>query len=62
MKTFNRALRLLFLSLLITLALMGISITGAIFFNKKERDYDNEIIKTELVETQEDQIEERKVE
>jgi hypothetical protein len=59
MKTFKRALRLLTLGLLITLALMGVSITGAIFLHKKERDYDNEIIKTELVEGNKEVVEEK---
>ena len=62
MKTIKRALRLLVLSLLIILALMGVSITGSIFLNKKEQDYDNEIIKTEFVEAQEEVVEEKKVE
>ncbi|MEY4931528.1 MAG: hypothetical protein RI909_2252 [Bacteroidota bacterium] len=59
MKTFKRALPLLALGLLITLALMGVSITGAIFLHKKERDYDNEIIQTELVEAKDDVVEEK---
>jgi len=62
MKTFKRALRLLFLVFLIALALMGVSVTGAIFLNKKEQDYDNEIIKTELVETKKEAVEEKDVE
>lgn len=51
-------LRLAGLTLLITLALMGISVTGAIFLNKKEQDYENEIIKTEQVEEHQETIEE----
>lgn len=48
----------MFLGLLILLALMGLPITGAVFFNKKERDYENEIIKTELAEGHEEAIQE----
>ena len=62
MKTFKRALRLLFLGFLIALALMGVSVTGAIFLNKKEQDYENEIIKTELVEAKKEAVEEKDVE
>ncbi len=54
-------LRLAGLSLLILLALMGISVTGAIFLNKKEQDYENEIIKTEMAEGREDSIEEKEL-
>jgi hypothetical protein len=58
MNIYKRALRWLFLGLLILLALMGLPITGAVFFNKKERDYENEIIKTELAEGHEEAIQE----
>lgn len=63
MKSFKKALRLIGLGLLITLALMGISITGAspLFLKKNEQDYDNEI-KTELVEGHKEAIEEKDVE
>ncbi len=61
MKSFKRALRLLGLGLLLMLALMGVGITGAVFVNKKDQDYDNEI-KTELVEANEDALEEKDVE
>jgi flagellar basal body-associated protein FliL len=61
MKSFKRALRLIGLGLLIILALMGVGVTGAVFINKKEQDYDNEI-KTELAEGKEDTIEEKDVE
>jgi len=40
---------------------MGVGVTGAVFINKKEQDYDNEI-KTELAEGKEDTIEEKDVE
>jgi hypothetical protein len=62
MKTFKRALRMLLLVFLIALALMGVSITGAIFLNKKERDYENEIIKVELVETRKEAVEDKEAE
>lgn len=39
------------------LAFLGVGIAGAIFQNKKEQDYDNEI-KTELVEGQEGELKE----
>jgi hypothetical protein len=61
MKSFKRALRLFGLGLLIILAVMGVGITGAVFLNKKEQDYENEV-KTELVEGQNDALEEKDVE
>jgi hypothetical protein len=61
MRKLKRLLRLLGLGLLLILALSGIGITGAIFTNKKEQDYDHEI-KTELVEAQEEQLEEKRAE
>ena len=48
MKTFKNILRWTKLIVRIMLALSGVGI-GAIFIQKRERDYDNEI-KTELVE------------
>ena len=38
--------------------MFGVGITGAVFSNKKEQDYDNEI-KTELVEGKKEQLEEK---
>jgi hypothetical protein len=61
MKSFKRGLRLFGLGLLIILAVMGVGITGAVFLNKKEQDYENEV-KTELVEGQNDALEEKGVE
>lgn len=61
MKSLKRALRLFCLGLLIILAVMGVGITGAVFLNKKEQDYENEV-KTELVEGQNDALEEKDVE
>lgn len=61
MKSLKRVLRLIGFSLLLILALMGVGITGAVFVNKKEQDYDNEV-KTELVEGNEDTLEVKDVE
>ncbi len=61
MKSLKRVLRLVGFSLLLILALMGVGITGAVFVNKKEQDYDNEV-KTELVEGNEDILEVKDVE
>jgi hypothetical protein len=61
MKSIKRMLRLAGLGLLIILALSGISVTGVIFLNKKEQDYENEIIKTELVEEHPEAIEEKEL-
>ncbi len=61
MKSLKRVLRLVGFSLLLILALMGVGITGAVFVNKKEQDYDNEV-KTELVEGNEDILEIKDVE
>lgn len=61
MKSIKRVLRLIGLGLLLILALMGVGVTGAVFTNKKEQDYDNEI-KTELAEGNEDDLEVKDVE
>jgi CHASE1-domain containing sensor protein len=61
MKSLKRAMRLLGLGLLIILALLGVGVTGAVFTNKKEQDYDNEI-KTELAEAKEDSLEVKDIE
>jgi CHASE1-domain containing sensor protein len=61
MKSIKRVLRLMGLGILLILALMGVGITGAVFANKKEQDYDNEI-KTELVEGHEDELSEKAIE
>lgn len=54
-------MRLLGLGLLIIMALMGVGVTGAVFTNKKEQDYDNEI-KTELAEAKEESLEVKDIE
>ncbi len=55
-------MRLALLTLLILLAISGISITGTglLLTRKNEQDYDNEI-KTELVEGKKDGMEEKDV-
>jgi len=57
MHLLKKILRYVILMLIIMLAFLGVGIAGAIFQNKKEQDYDNEI-KTELVEGQEGELKE----
>jgi len=62
MKSLKKIVRIFGLGLLIILAVMGVGITGASpFLKKNEQDYDNEI-KTELVEGHKDSIEEKDIE
>ncbi len=63
MKSIKKFMRLAGLTLLILLAISGISITGTglLLTRKNEQDYDNEI-KTELVEGHKDTMEQKEVE